>query len=157
MQSMYKKCFPFSFLFRPCNRVSIHIFFFLLLLLSVVHARLDRFSVFSRSIHIRTQDVFSLLVNSTCEYSIFSPIQFFFPISFLSLFLWFFFFLFSCVNYMMRLCLKSKKKKTATNIATNNDILCNIKFFMKAVQPQVEQEKEWERNGWHIVMCEIRS
>jgi hypothetical protein len=42
----------------------------------------------------------------------------------------------------MRLCLKSKKKKTATNIATNNDILCNIKFFMKAVQPQVEQEKE---------------
>jgi hypothetical protein len=35
-----------------------------------------------------------------------------------------------------------KKKQTATNIATNNDILCNMTFFMKAVQPQVEQEKE---------------
>lgn len=42
----------------------------------------------------------------------------------------------------MRLCLKSKKQRKERNIDTNDNILCNVIFYIKVVWLRVEQENK---------------
>ena len=113
---MYKRTTPFFFffsshsflLFRSCNRVSkyTYLFFFLL---SVVYEHawfvLVCFIVPFTYVHKMCWLTSPTSIEFFFFYSVFSS---FFS---LSLVILLFFSLFSCVNYLVRLCLKSKKNK----------------------------------------------